>query len=129
MKVCSMCKLLKEDNAFGISKTTKSGLTSRCKSCNNEVFKLKYRDLEKYRNHRKKVAESPEGKKYHLEYMRQYRSTNKDKAYHFEYNRSSKGVLADLKKRLLKTKKESTKQKLNERIKELENEITRNNIK
>ena len=39
MKICSKCKVLKEDSYFYIRRNRKGGLSSKCKLCRKQLFK------------------------------------------------------------------------------------------
>jgi len=49
MKICSKCKIQKNENEFHCCKRTKSGLTAKCKICRNlEIKECKQRNREDY---------------------------------------------------------------------------------
>jgi hypothetical protein len=66
MKACKLCFQEKPDSLFALSTLTKSGISSRCKSCKSEQGKIRYKNIKskaieqaiKYReaNHDKRLA-------------------------------------------------------------------------
>ena len=55
MKVCSKCKVEKDESEFYKNKSRKSGLEPWCKTCKNSAAKsLRYRDIEKTHDKEKK---------------------------------------------------------------------------
>lgn len=89
MKICSKCKLEKEELEFSKSKKSKDGLQFWCKDCRRE-YQKEYRETEKYKErhkeYQKKYAKTNKGK----EYYRAYKKTNKYKEQQKEYRNTEK---------------------------------------
>lgn len=123
MNVCTKCKEKKEDSEFPKDKNKKSGLSSWCKECKKEPIRL----------HHCELRTTEEYKAYISEYNKDYKKSEHGKKVINEYNKkyynTEKGQLNSLRKRIKQTKKDSTKQRLQEQLKQLENEITRINIR
>jgi len=74
-KQCSICKSLKPLTSFYKDKSTKSGLKTACKECNNVKRKKKYHENPYDKNYKS----LPEVKEYLKEYAKEYRTKNADK--------------------------------------------------
>lgn len=94
MKVCKGCEQAKPDSLFALSNVTKSGLSSRCKACESERGKARYRKIkakaiEQARQYRKDNYDK------RLEIERKSRLKNKEK------NRPSKNARQSIRNRTL----------------------------
>src|ERR1700677_35116 len=84
MKICSKCKISKENQLFGHSTRNIDGLMSECKKCHN-AYKTRYREKnpdvsEKsnqnfYKNHREQILES--NKKWRQDNPEKYRESKR----------------------------------------------------
>ena len=80
MKVCSKCKIEKDESEFNKNKSTKSGLSRYCKEC---------RKINKYKEHQKEYQKSNKYK----EYRKKYRSTEEYKKYQNNCLNTIKNIL------------------------------------
>jgi hypothetical protein len=88
MKVCSICKIEKEENCFGKSKRVKSGLRSDCKECRKKYAENNKDKIKIYKNKHYKDNKNHykiKSKKYREEHkselsrhQKQYREENKE---------------------------------------------------
>lgn len=93
MKVCSKCKIEKNDTEFYRDYNVKNGLRFICKKCfngNSKKYTKKYRNSKKYRDTLKKYHQSDKFKEFRkskgwIEYRKQY-----DKEYGKEYEKTEK---------------------------------------
>ena len=114
VKTCSKCKIEKPFDEFIKSKSTKDGLSYRCKSCdkeyrqkNKEYFK-EYRNKNKERHKEYDKKYRQKNKKRIKEYSKEWRNKNKehkkkrDKEY---YNKNKEHIKASVKEYYNKNKK------------------------
>ena len=107
MKICSKCKIKKDDGEFHKKSQASDGLFSYCKKCHREYqrehqkeYQIEYYKLQKnndeykerckkYReNNKEKIRDygkTEESKKYHREYQRKNNKTRKYKEKHKKY--------------------------------------------
>ena len=78
MKICSKCKVEKDESEFYKNKSTKSGLHHYCKKCHNKNIQSEKR---------KEYLKSEKHKKY----LRDYMKTEVFKNIHDKYSQSEKG--------------------------------------
>ena len=86
MKICTKCKLEKEESEFYRSKRNKNGLCAVCKKCDN-LYQRGYYSSVKSKECRMVYCKSDKHKKWRKEYMRKYRQLDKQKRYISEYNK------------------------------------------
>jgi hypothetical protein len=74
MKICSKCKIEKEETEFWVRKNRKSGVNSECKNCAS----IRRKSLDKSKNNEKRRKWYKNNKEKHLEYCKNYQKNNKE---------------------------------------------------
>ena len=80
MKICTKCKLEKEENEFYKSVTNRDRLWFYCKACEGLCSK-EYQKCSKRKEYVKRRQNSSEYKEYQREYQKAYKQSSKYKAY------------------------------------------------
>ena len=78
MKICKACNQSKSDSTFALSTLTKSGLSSRCKTCESQRSKIRYKKFKKEIKEKAKIYRI-ENYARRLEIERKCRSKNKER--------------------------------------------------
>ncbi len=78
MKICKGCNRSKSDSVFALSKLTKSGLSSRCKPCESQRSKIRYKKLKEEIKEKAKIYRM-ENYARRLEIERKCRFKNKER--------------------------------------------------
>ncbi len=116
MKVCTKCKIEKEDSSFSIDKK-RMKLRSWCNKCVYEkVREWNIKNREKITEYQANYRKTYNYAQYRKQYYQNPDIADARTAYYKSYWQTPKGQIIELKKRLRNAKKESTREKLQQKI-------------
>ena len=108
MKKCNKCGEIKSLEEFSKNKSSKDGLKTQCKACENQRSKRYYEaNREKIAEQKKQYRKANPEKK--AEYNKQYRKANREKTleYQKQYRKANREKMAEYQKQYHKDNKEA----------------------